>query len=209
MSEESRLDKTQGRGEESAATLQIIEINLNKLEPRTGTIEKRLQAVEQDLSTKVKPRFNVVDAKIVELQKRLKESPSEAQQTSAPTEVAETALSGAGIFGITADVEQLRLDFQDMLENLRGELSGKLEDRSSGEGFVAPALDEEQMKKLVEQLKNEMDEQIAAMNKNFNLFKEKVASKDELFEVLSKLKKLEERMTEAEKEIEDVKTEQK
>ena len=36
--EESRLDKTQGRGEESAATLQIIEINLNKLEPRTGSI---------------------------------------------------------------------------------------------------------------------------------------------------------------------------
>ena len=74
---------------------------------------------------------------------------------------------------------------------------------------MSPQLDEEQLKKLVEQLRNEMDEQIAAMNKNFNLFKEKVASKDELFDVLSKLKKLEERMTEAEKEMEEVKTEQK
>lgn len=110
---------------------------------------------------------------------------------------------------IGVDVEQLRLDFQDMLDNLRRELSGKMEERSSGEAFMSPQLDEEQLKKLVEQLRNEMDEQIAAMNKNFNLFKEKVASKDELFDVLSKLKKLEERMTEAEKEMEEVKTEQK
>ncbi len=62
-----RLNKAQGRGEESAATLQIVEINVNKLEPRTGSLEKRLQAVEQDMSSKVKPRFNVVDAKIAEL----------------------------------------------------------------------------------------------------------------------------------------------
>ena len=74
----------------------------------------------------------------------MKENASEAQQTAAPTEVAETALSGAGeLVLMRVDVEKLRLDFQDMLDNLRGEFSGKLEERSSGEGLVAPSLDED------------------------------------------------------------------
>lgn len=71
--DDERLDKLENKEEEATATLQIVEINLNKLEPRAGAMEKRMASIEQDISSKVKPRFNVLDAKIADLSKKLKE----------------------------------------------------------------------------------------------------------------------------------------
>lgn len=181
-----------------------MEININKLEPRTGAIEKRLAAVEQDMSSKVKPRFNVVDAKIAELTKKLKEGGSEAGPTSVGDTHAEVTSSGLS----PADMEQLRLEMQEMVDGLRGEVSEKLELLPSA-AEAAPGLDDDALKKLLEQLRNELDEQVGQMNKNFNLFKEKVAVKDELFDVLAKLKKLEERVGEGETRQDSLEAQQK
>lgn len=52
--------------------MQILEINFNKLEPRANTLEKRISGVEQDLDQKIKPRFNVLDSKIADLNKKLR-----------------------------------------------------------------------------------------------------------------------------------------
>ena len=91
-----------------------------------------------------------------------------------------------------------------MIDNLKYELSGKLEDRSLGDGTTSATLDEDSVKKLMEQFKRELDEQMRAINKNINLFKEKVPTKDDILEILSKLKKLEEKtdtLTEQEEEL--------
>ncbi len=53
-----------------------------------------------------------------------------------------------------------------------------------------------------------MDEEMAAINKNLNLFKEKVASKDELFDVLARLKRLDERMAEVQEQQVEMKERQ-
>lgn len=79
--DEERLDKLDTKEEEATATLQIVEINLNKLEPRAGSMEKRLASIEQDISSKVKPRFNVLDAKIADLQKKFKDGAEGAGDT--------------------------------------------------------------------------------------------------------------------------------
>lgn len=48
-----------------------------------------------------------------------------------------------------------------------------------------------------------------AVNKNFNLFKEKVASKDDVLEILSKIKKLEEKTESLSEQEEELRTQQK
>lgn len=69
-----------------------MEINLNKLEPRAGSMEKRLASIEQDISSKVKPRFNVLDAKIADLSKKIKDGAGgsgEAGDSSGPSSAGE------------------------------------------------------------------------------------------------------------------------
>lgn len=107
------------------------------------------------------------------------------------------------------EIEQMKQEFQEMIDNLKYELSGKLEDRSLADGTTSATLDEDSVKKLMEQFKRELDEQMRAVNKNFNLFKEKVASKDEVLEILSKIKKLEEKTETLSQQEEELRNGQK
>ena len=54
------------------------------------------------------------------------------------------------------EIAQLKQEFQEMIDNLKYDLSGKLEDR--GDGATAATLDEDSVKKLMEQFKRELDE---------------------------------------------------
>lgn len=59
-------------------------------------------------------------------------------------------------------------------------------------------VDDAQIKKLMKKLQDDMEQNTVSINKNFNLFKERVAQKDQLQEAVDTLNKLEERMKIAE-----------